>query len=653
MHENSIKINDTNVRIFTLNTIIVGSGAAGFNAADRLYDLGVTDVAIVTEGINAGTSRNTGSDKQTYYKLSLCGKEPDSVKMMAETLFRGGAVDGEHALCEAAMSARSFMKLVELGVPFPQNRYGEFVGYKTDHDPYKRATSVGPYTSREMTEKLEQSVRRKGIFIFDKLQVIKILQNNNETVGLLCLDNAKCDDPSGRYVLFNCSQIVYATGGPAGIYKNSVYPIGHSGASGIAFACGAKGRNLTEWQYGLASISPRWNVSGTYMQALPSFYSIDPKDGRRYNFLADFFLDDMKVLNFTFLKGYQWPFDITKVGDGSSIIDLLTWIETTRGRRVYLDFRENPGGNKINFSKLSHETYDYLNSAGACFGTPIERLKHMNMPAVDFYHDRKIDLGNEPLEIALCAQHNNGGILVDAWWQTNIRGLFAVGEAACTHGIYRPGGTALNAGQVGSTRAAMYISEKGRCDVRSIREFEDIVQKEISDTIMEISASSEKSASNVASVAENLKTMMSRTGAAIRNKDTISVALSELRQLYFEFHNRIFIKSPQEIRHYYRLKDIVIGQIVYLSAMLDYIDVGGASRGSALYTDPDGDLAYDSLPEILRFKLDNEERNSWTQEIQFTDGECTCNWRTVHPIPEEDYFFENVWRQYRINKNIY
>lgn len=52
----------------------------------RQHDLGVTDIALVTEGQEMGTSRNTGSDKQTYYKLSL------------------GGVMGEHALCEAAYS---------------------------------------------------------------------------------------------------------------------------------------------------------------------------------------------------------------------------------------------------------------------------------------------------------------------------------------------------------------------------------------------------------------------------------------------------------------------------------------------------------------------------------------------------------------------
>ena len=88
------------------HTLIIGTGCAGFNAADKLFDLGVTDIAILTEGRYMGTSRNTGSDKQTYYKLSLCGSDGDSVREMADTLYAGGGVMGEHALCEAAYSPR-------------------------------------------------------------------------------------------------------------------------------------------------------------------------------------------------------------------------------------------------------------------------------------------------------------------------------------------------------------------------------------------------------------------------------------------------------------------------------------------------------------------------------------------------------------------
>ena len=139
-----IEINGQRLRVYTFQTVVVGTGAAGYNAADTLYRLGQEETAIVTEGIKMGTSRNTGSDKQTYYKLTLAGEGGDSVRQMAQTLFEGGSMHGDIAMTEAAMSAGCFYKLVNLGVPFPHNRFGEYVGYKTDHDPRQRATSCGP-----------------------------------------------------------------------------------------------------------------------------------------------------------------------------------------------------------------------------------------------------------------------------------------------------------------------------------------------------------------------------------------------------------------------------------------------------------------------------------------------------------------------------
>ncbi|MCK5844714.1 MAG: FAD-binding protein, partial [Victivallales bacterium] len=131
-----------------LSTLVIGSGAAGLNAAIRLKAEGVDDMAVYTEGARAGTSINTGSDKQTYYKLGMFGAESDSPIEMAKSLYDAGSMHGDIALVEAALSPRAFFNLVNVGVPFPTDAFGQYVGYKTDHDPSRRATSVGPRTSR-------------------------------------------------------------------------------------------------------------------------------------------------------------------------------------------------------------------------------------------------------------------------------------------------------------------------------------------------------------------------------------------------------------------------------------------------------------------------------------------------------------------------
>ena len=635
-------------KVVRCNTAIVGSGAAGFNAADRLWQLGQHDIVLVTENRVGGTSRNTGSDKQTYYKLTLSGGEPDSVREMADTLFAGRCVDGDIALCEAALSTQCFLKLVELGVPFPRNRYGEYIGYKTDHDPRRRATSVGPYTSKQMTECLEAAVQAKGVPMLDKTQVIKILADGGTVCGLLCL-NVTAQDAADHFTLIRCKNVIWATGGPAGMYADSVYPFGQYGATGLALEAGAKGKNLTEWQYGLASVAPRWNVSGTYMQVLPRVYSAAADGSDEREFLMDFFTDAHDMLSKLFLKGYQWPFDVRKVADGSSIIDILVYLETCKGRKVYLDYRTNPAGGEFSYDALLPEAREYLERAGACFGTPIERLAHMNQPAIDFYRDKGVDLYTQPLEIALCAQHNNGGIGIDCWWQTDVKGLFAVGEAAASHGVYRPGGTALNAGQVGSTRAAQYIAARCRGDAPAC------FDTEAAAALTEMAALADAcraDTGNVRALWQHAAEEMSRCGAAIRDPAQIRAYGKQVEAQLAGFAQTVKAGSRTELAMVYRLRDMLLSQRAYLTAMADYTAHGGKSRGSALYTDLTGGVKpFAQLPDTFTFALDETEA-PLIQELWFEDGTCKTDWRAPRPIPEDDDFFENVWRSYRETGNI-
>ena len=169
--------------------LIIGSGAAAYSAADWLYREDIKDIAIVTQNRLSGTSRNTGSDKQTYYKLSMDGITPDSPYKMASDMFSGGSCDGEKMYIEAINSQKCFLRLCDYGVSFPTDLYGAYPGYKTDHDNTLCATSVGPLTSKIMTEKLEKIVIEKNKTpVFDNKLVIKILTDGKSCFGVRVLD---------------------------------------------------------------------------------------------------------------------------------------------------------------------------------------------------------------------------------------------------------------------------------------------------------------------------------------------------------------------------------------------------------------------------------------------------------------------------------
>lgn len=641
----------------TITHIIIGSGAAGFQAALRLYQNGERDLAIITENIKSGTSRNTGSDKQTYYKLTLSGNDADSVRNMAEDLFAGQCVDGDQALCEAALSARCFFTLTELGVPFPCTEHGEFMGYKTDHDRGRRATSAGPYTSKLMTEALERSVKEKQILILDQMQAIQILTYMNQVKGILCLDKNIHSEPA--YKIIWCKNVILATGGPAGMYHDSVYPVSQTGSTGMAFEAGASGKNLTEWQFGMASLNPRWNVSGTYMQVLPTFISTDQDGNDEKEFLLDYFNELPDLLSMVFLKGYQWPFDVNKIFGGSSVIDLLVYQETVlKKRRVFLDYRVNPGNlekdRDLPYASMIPEAKEYLSQAGACFGTPIERLKHMNEPAILFYQDHHVDLFKERLEIAVCAQHNNGGLSTNHLWETNLSGLYAIGEVCASHGVTRPGGTALNAGQVGAVRAAEGIFLKKRTHMKEASpSTESGIKERLRIQALDRIRLSEHAEGNcpLSELWINASKRMSAAAGMIRNQVQMETALKETEDDICQFMQKAKSPSVSQLSLFYKLYDMLLSQKMYLFAMLDYAKAGGGSRGSALYTDSTGELpgfpGCQTFGELYRCRLDQKMHGQEVHEVTLKEGTPSASRRPVRPLPDVDYFFENQWRIYR------
>ncbi len=145
-----------------------------------------------------------------------------------------------------------------------------------------------------------------------------------KTIGALAI-NLEEKDFRKAFVLFNATNIVLGTGGPAGIYETSVYPHSQRGSTGMAFLAGATGQNLGESQFGIASVKFRWNLSGSYQQSLPRYISKEKDGSDEKEFLTDHFPDLKTLTKAIFLKGYQWPFDPRKIaGYGSSTIDLLS-----------------------------------------------------------------------------------------------------------------------------------------------------------------------------------------------------------------------------------------------------------------------------------------------------------------------------------------
>ena len=627
--------------------LIIGSGAAGLNAALRLHVQGVEHLRIITEGLQMGTSINTGSDKQTYYKLAGTGQ--DSPEAMAADYFEAGGMHGDLALVEAALSSRAFHQLLNLGVPFPVDAFGRVAGYQTDHDQASRGTSTGPYTSRDMCLALQKEIQRRNIPIDEGMEVAKLIHQTHGQTGETRCMGAIALDRTAQPRAYLAPHVIFAVGGPGGLYHQSVYPKVHNGAIGLAMEMGARCRSLPEFQFGLSSTAFRWNVSGSYMQCIPRFISRAQDGSDEKEFLLDHSLSQTEILNWTFLKGYQWPFHTAKLPGGSSILDILVHIETTqKKRRVFLDFRTNPQG--YAFKTLSPEAQDYLHCCHSVQERPIERLQAMNPKAIKLYRTHGIELEKEPLEIAVCAQHNNGGLAADHWWQSeNIQGFYPVGEVNGSHGVARPGGSALNSGQVGGFRIADFISAHPAThwNPHKAQEQAQSSWKELQTYLYQCTTAT-KTAMDVRS---EFQQRMTAIGAHIRSSKRLTQGLKEAQHQFAQLlQEGCLAQNPQELRHAVKNRQLCLAHLVYLDAMLFQVESGVGSRSSALVLNPEetnGQLPlagwekkeWEFSPEDVSFR-------DYILETEWKHNRCQHRWVPCHPISDEPLWFESVWANY-------
>ena len=680
---------EIHVPVYTFNTLIVGSGAAGLNAADSLFNMGQKNIAIITEGMKTGISKNTGDNGQTYYRAATTSltNSRDSVYDMAEKLYNGGSMDGDIALTESALSLRCFHRLADIGVNFPQSDYGEFLGYSDDISGEKKSVKntidAGMFTAKKITEQFEKTMLDKSIPIFNRFRVVAIIKDTDDdvtdfVVGLLAIDkdmqieykgkmteymqntrrleanksifgkiqkrilrgNTKSisdtqirmesdsieeygdytEEPVGNkygYTLFRAVNIIYAAGSPGGIYcsTDSVYPSDVMSSLSSAFAAGVYGKNLTETKFGIASIVSltasepdrtddeifKWKMSGAFQEAVPRYFSTDANGNDEKEFLDDYFNSKFDMFKAIIDKGQNWHFDVRELyANGSSVIDFAVYIEKSKGRKVYLDYMSNPECLSLDkfydLDKSDRNAVFSLLSKPDIESRPYERLMKINFASYNIFYDNGIDLKRTPVEINICAEHLNGGLVRDIYSESNVKHFFPVGEAAATFGVYAPIGSSLNSTQVTSFRAAQKIVRDYNSAPVNLSDFWAVASDEVNKYIVTADQLLKNAVKNVTS--ENIFDMrnkyrarFSECGMIVRPLNDILLAITECVMDMANFIKENSIDDIAYLADVFVNHDILVTQYTFLHAIKNYIISGGRSRGSYIITENKEDVA--------------------------------------------------------------
>lgn len=626
----SVFIEGSMTKIYSLNTIIVGGGIAGLNAAITLYDQGQTDIAILIDNDRGSTSEYAHSDQQSYYRLASFGSDTDSPYRMARSIQSTNTSDGDLALVEASLSSQCFYRLTSLGLSFPQNEYGEYIGINVGTDRARRSISCGTNTTAQIKQALEKEITKRGIPIFRGHQLVKILtdEDKSKTIGVLALNLEGVRERHQRYLLFNATNVILATGGPGGLFHSEAYPTAHTGCLGLALEAGAKAVNLTEFQYGICALPFSLTMNGAYQEAIPRYISVDEDGKNGQEFLLAYFEDPSSLYRLIKLKGEQWAFDAKKVRtDGTSLLDLLIYHEiSVKGRRVFMDYRVNPRG-------FTDER------------TPAERLMVLSPEAYGLLLEEGADPARIPVEVHTAVVQHNGGLAVDYNWESNLHHLFPIGEAAGTHGSYVPSGAAINMTQVSGYRAASQIVKSYHTAPLEINAFIEMIRKdyhermEMTDdftTHLQRKMSADEDTISIRIVREKIGKRMDRACGLFRDAIMIEAELKAAKQSLQKLTNFFTPHAMIDLGLYFKNYDLLICEIAFLSAMLDYENNGGKSRGSFLLHDPNGSLPHPRLDDAFRFSVADSALSGKLQEIKYNPAEISCQavWRSVRAIPK-------------------
>lgn len=460
------------MRVVTCDVLVIGSGGAALRAAIAAKELrpGMR-VLVATKGKvgKSGVTANSCSDRMAFH-ATLPYTEPggaDAWRYHADDIYRIGGRVSDKNLADtlAGKAADAFEYLDNLGVPFvkKEGRADQFV---TDGSEYARACYTGPRTAGHIEQALVRRFETLEIEMLEYTMVAALVHDKELLVGAIGIDTRQ-KDPEQALFGIEASAIVIATGGGGMMYEHNVFPGGMTG-DGFAMAYEAGGElvNMEFIQIGIASTKTKFNCSGSMMRANPRLVNSDGEEFLNRYFPAG--ATASEIANIVFKKGASWP---VSYEHKTHIIDIALYKEWQAGRKTYLDFGRNPAG--FSFANLTEENQiRYRREMTKDLGdmarerSPLERLREINQPSIEWFADYGINLEHGDLiEVAACAQHFQGGVKIGPDAKTTVPGVWAAGETAGgQHGANRPGGNALMDcqvfGRIAGEEAALH-AEKG------------------------------------------------------------------------------------------------------------------------------------------------------------------------------------------------
>jgi L-aspartate oxidase len=390
--------------------IIVGSGIGGLYTALLAREHGT--VLIATKG--------SIDDCNTKYAqggiAAAVGKE-DSLELHVEdTLKAGDGLSDEEAVRILAREAPArIADLVGFRVPFDTLDGEIALTLEAAHSVPRVLHAGGDATGEHIEEALSQEVRstKSGITVLENFLVTEIVVDRGRVSGIRALD---CRTGIAEEV--ECRFLVLATGGVGQLFKyNTNSDVATGDGIALAFNAGAEIADMEFFQF---------HPTALRMPGVPPFLISEAVRGEG-GVLKN-------AEGVPFMPGYHERGDLAPRDVVARSI--VAEMKKTGSDRVFLDV-----------THLSPQTVT-------------TRFPHI----FRFCFDRGLDITKGMIPVAPAAHYMIGGVKTNTWGETNIGGLFATGETACTgvHGANRLASNSLLEAIVFSKRIIERTKNKSR-----------------------------------------------------------------------------------------------------------------------------------------------------------------------------------------------
>ncbi len=386
------------------DVLVIGAGAAGARTAIELVEQGVDPESTLVIGKRShGDAHTTWARGGINGALGTLDPEDDPAIHAADTINEGHFLnDPEKVETVTERMPGLLRELDDWGMPFSRTPDGGINQRYFGAQSFRRTAFAGDHTGESLLNTLIDRAQDLSIPYRENVFISRLLTDGDQILGA-----AGYDMDEGSYVTFDADVVVLAAGGYTSLYQRHSSRDDENTGDGPALAYAA-GADLMDMEF--VQFHPTGMVGDRYGDSWDGRLvteAVRGEGGRLYNSEGERFME-------------RYSPDQMEL-DARDVVARAISQEITEGRGtesggVYLD--------------ISHRDRSFIK----------ERLPRM----YERFDDLGVDMSEEPVEVSPTAHYGMGGVVTDGVGETDIDGLYAIGETmAGVHGANRLGGNSL------------------------------------------------------------------------------------------------------------------------------------------------------------------------------------------------------------------